>query len=353
MSEKDLPELGKISPEIFEELIYPRLGAASEDVLVGPQSGIDVGIIRVGDQAMAITTDPVFIVPQYGWERAAWFAIHILMSDAVTSGLPLRYLAIDLNLPVDMPKHALETVWSVIDRECKKYGVNIVSGHTARYEGCNYPMVGGASVIAVGPVDSYVSPHLARPGDHVIITKGPAIETTGLFVAALPHLIEEMLGAEFRERAERIFWQMSVVEDARIAVAQGVRDKGVTCMHDATECGIYGALFEVAHASGLGIRVDRDAIVVQPETVTLCRAFGIDPFVCISEGTLVITCRPHTSTGIVEALQVAGIPASLVGEMLGEGEGITIIEEGTERPLEHPKVDPFWAAFGKAIAEHG
>ncbi len=353
MGATELPELGKISPEVFEELIYPRLGAPSSDVLVGPQSGVDVGIVRLGEMAMAMTTDPVFIVPQYGWERAAWFAIHILMSDAVTSGLPLRYLAIDLNLPVDMPKDALETVWSVIDRECKRYGIAIICGHTARYEGCNYPMVGGASVIAIGPLDAYVSPSFARPGDHVIITKGPAIETTGLFVAALPGLIEDMLGEDFRKKAEGIFWQMSVVEDARIAVAQGVRDDGVTCMHDATECGIYGALFEIAHASGLGIRVDRDAIVLQPETIKLCEAFDIDPYVAISEGTLVITCRPHASSRIVSALQEASIPASVVGEMLGEGEELTIVEDGAERPLEHPRVDPFWAAFGKAIAEYG
>ena len=88
MSSAQLPEIGKISPEVFAELIYPRLGAKDDSVLVGPASGVDVGIVRIGDQAVAMTTDPVFIVPQYGWERAAWFAIHILLSDAVTSGLP-------------------------------------------------------------------------------------------------------------------------------------------------------------------------------------------------------------------------------------------------------------------------
>ena len=74
----ELPEIGKISPEIFNELIYPRLGAKSKSVIVGPQHGVDVGIVEIGGKAVALTTDPVFIVPEYGWERAAWFAIHIL-----------------------------------------------------------------------------------------------------------------------------------------------------------------------------------------------------------------------------------------------------------------------------------
>jgi hydrogenase expression/formation protein HypE len=92
----EMPEIGKISPEIFQELIFPRLGASNKNVIVGPQHGVDVGIVRVGDKAMSVTTDPVFIVPEYGWERAAWFAIHIIASDSVTSGLKPTYLSIDL-----------------------------------------------------------------------------------------------------------------------------------------------------------------------------------------------------------------------------------------------------------------
>ena len=83
----EMPEIGKISPEIFTEVIFPRLGAKSCDIIVGPQHGVDVGIVEIGDKAVSFTTDPVFIVPQYGWERAAWFAIHIIISDSVTSGL--------------------------------------------------------------------------------------------------------------------------------------------------------------------------------------------------------------------------------------------------------------------------
>src|SRR4030066_2036465 len=104
----EMPEIGKISPEIFNELIFPRLGARSDKVLVGPQHGVDVGIVEIGDKAVSFTTDPGFIVPEDGWERAAWFAIHILVSDSVTCGLKPCLLAIDLNLPMEMTKEQLE-----------------------------------------------------------------------------------------------------------------------------------------------------------------------------------------------------------------------------------------------------
>ena len=167
MKEK-LPEIGKISQQVFEELIYPRLGAKNPNVLVGPMHGVDTGIIRVGNRALAITTDPVFIVPEYGWKRAAWFAIHILLSDVVTSGLTPRYLAIDFNLPMDITEEQLEIVWKTIHSECRRYGVSVVTGHTARYENCHYPMEGGATIVGVGELDKYVSPRFIRPGESFV-----------------------------------------------------------------------------------------------------------------------------------------------------------------------------------------
>ena len=141
----EMPEIGKISPEIFSELIFPRLGAKSDKIIVGPQHGVDVGIAEIGGKAVSFTTDPVFIVPEYGWEKAAWFAIHIIASDSVTSGLRPKFLSIDLNLPMAMTKKQLEIVWEIIHQECEKMGIAVITGHTARYENCHYPMVGGAT----------------------------------------------------------------------------------------------------------------------------------------------------------------------------------------------------------------
>jgi hydrogenase expression/formation protein HypE len=346
----NLPDIGKISPEVFEELIYPRLGAPNPSILVPPQSGVDVGIVEIGGQAVAMTTDPVFVVPEYGFEKAAWFAIHILLSDLVTSGLPPTYLSIDLNLPMSMTGEQLELLWGVIHEECRKYGTAVICGHTARYDNCHYPMVGGATVVGVGPKDRYVTPALARPGDRIIITKGPAIEAVGLLAAMLPHRIREALGPDLEKRTADLFYKMSVVEDARTAVAAGVRENGVTSMHDATECGIWGGCYELARAAGLGMILDREAIVVEPGIRETCNLFGIqDPFAAISEGTLILSCRPEAAPRIVEGLGLKGIASSVAGELTDESKAIRVVENGVERPLEHPRIDPFWNAFYKAL----
>lgn len=347
-----LPEIGKISGEVFNQLIYPHLGAARPEILVGPQHGVDVGIIQIGKKAVAMTSDPVFIVPEYGFKRAAWFATHILASDVVTSGLPPCYLSIDLNLPLSMTEEELTTLWNTIDEESKKMGMAIVCGHTARYDNCHYPMVGGATVIAVGDIDKYVTPRFAREGDKIIITKGPAIEAAGIFATMFPKHIAKNYGHEFAQEAQNLFYRMSVVEDAMTAVRIGVRDDGISAMHDATECGIWGGLYEIAQAAGLGARIDKSKIVIEDYVQEICDLFDIDPYKSISEGTLIVTCRPHKADHLIHILEENDIKASIVGELIAAKHGILVREDKAEKPLEHPHVDPFWHAFYNALQKH-
>jgi hydrogenase expression/formation protein HypE len=347
-----LPEIGKVSAEIFEEIILPQLGRKRPEVLIGPQNGVDVGVVDIGNgQVMVTTTDPVFVVPPYGWERSAWFAIHILASDAVTSGLAPDYITIDLNLPMPIKREEFELMWNTMHRECDKIGMAVISGHTGRYEGCEYPMIGGATVICIGPQNKYVAPTMAQPGDRVIITKGAAIEASGLFAATYPDKLAEKYGAAFAKEADNIFWQMSVVEDALTAVEAGVRDRGVTAMHDATECGVWGGLAEIAQASNVGLIIDKEKIILQETVKKVCDFFKIDPYSSISEGTLIITCRPREATEIVNRLKDKGILSSTVGEITSREKGLKYFENGHEFELTHPKVDPFWSAFGKAASE--
>jgi hydrogenase expression/formation protein HypE len=343
---------GKITSDVFERLIRRHLGASDEDVLVGPTHGVDVGVVRVADGvAMALTTDPVFIVPAYGWERAAWFAVHILASDAATSGLPLRWMAVDLNLPPEIRDEELEALWRAFSRACRELGIAVVTGHTARYDGCAWPMVGGATCMASGPADAFVTPAMAHPGDLVVVTKGAAIEATALFAATFPQRLADGVGGEVAGAADALFEEMTVVPEARVASEFGLRERGVTSMHDATEGGVIGGLSEVAAASGVGLRIDLGSIPVRPEVRLVCDYVGIDPYVSISEGTLIATVVRDRADAFVAALGAAGISAAVVGEVTDAGSGRVMVTSEGEQPLEHPGLDPFWGAFAEWASE--
>lgn len=344
--------IGKATAELFEQVILRRLGARDEDVLVGPRHGVDVGVVRVAEGvAMALTADPVFVVPAYGWERAAWFAVHILASDAATSGLALRWMGVDLNLPPEITDDDLTALWDAFHRACEGIGIAVVTGHTARYEGCTWPMVGGAVCMASGPEDRFVTPTMARAGDRVIVTKGAAIEATALFAATFPERLATGVGPEVVAAADALFEQMTVVPEATVARTFGLRDRGVTSMHDATEGGVFGGLTEVAAASGLGMRIDLEAIPVRPEVRAVCEHTGMDPYTSISEGTLIATVVSGRAQAFLTALADAGIDAADVGEVVEASRGTVLRTAEGERPLEHPGLDPFWGAFGRWAQE--
>jgi len=350
MNKVEMPQIGKISPEVFDTIIYPHLGAENKNIIIGPKNGVDTGIVDLGNgNVMATTTDPIFIVPEYGFKRAAWFAVHILVSDAVTSGLKPDYITVDFNLPLKMTTDEFTLMWETMDEEFKRMGIAVISGHTAKYAGVDYPMVGGATVICIGKKEEYIGPEFVKEEDDIIITKGAAIEAAGLFIASVPHIIEEKLGREFLDKAEGIFWKMSVVEDALTAIEAGVRDNGVSMMHDATECGVWGGLFEIANTSGKGMRIDKEAIPVDPAIQKVCDLFRIDPYSSISEGTLLITCRKEHSAEVIKKLTEKNIDSAVIGSIMDRDYGMKIVEEGEETELNHPRIDPFWEAFDRAL----
>ena len=345
--------LGKIGGTLLTETVLGRLGAADPEVLAGPRAGVDIGVLRVAPGVvMAVTTDPVFLLPSLGWEQAAWFAVHILASDAATSGLPLRAMSVDLNLPAELSDHDLATLWQAYAGACEELGIAVVSGHTGRYAGCAWPMVGGATCLALGPEDSYITPTMARPGDRVVVTKGAAIEATALLAMSFPDRLRNQVGTDTLAAAQRLVRSMTVVPEARAAAAYGVRDAGVTAMHDATEGGVLGGLYEVAEASGVGLRINQSAIPIRPEVAAVCAAAGIDPYFAISEGTLVATVRSQHAEGLLAALAKANITAADVGEVLTAGAARTILDaDGREVPLTPPRLDPYWEAFARWSAQ--
>jgi hydrogenase expression/formation protein HypE len=340
MKRVNLPKLGKIHPDFFNQHIYHKLGKPDKSVLVKPQNGVDFGVVDLGAQVMVLSTDPFFIAKELGIEKAAWFAVHIIASDVAVSGIAPKYLAIDLNLPPQMTEDELISMWDAVHKECKRLGISVVTGHTARYAGCNYPMVGGATMFGLGSKKKLINP-CAKVGDAIIVSKGPAIETTGLMAAYFPELLEAKYGAVFLKRAQNIFYQMSTVKDASIAASVG----GLTAMHDATECGIWGGLFEIAQHSQVGMVIDLNKIILQEEVRLTCACFGIDPYKSISEGTLLATAHMKKAKFIVAALESAAIPASIVGEVTIRNKGMRVLDGSKSFELRHPRVDPFWGKF--------
>src|SRR5439155_8777031 len=167
--------------ETFERLVAGRLGAERPEVIVGPRIGYDDGIIRIGaGRVMAVTTDPLSLVPALGPEASARLACRLLASDAWTSGIPPAFATCSFHFPPDLPEPTLDAYLAAMHDEWKRLGVAVAAGHTGRYEGCDLTIVGAGTLIGVGDEGRYLSPAFVLPGDRILVTKGCAIEATAI-----------------------------------------------------------------------------------------------------------------------------------------------------------------------------
>jgi hydrogenase expression/formation protein HypE len=340
-------KIGKIDDATFRALILRRLGKRDPTVLVPPAAGVDAGVVDLGGgKVLVIAEDPIFTVPRLPLETFGWFTVHIGASDVAVMGVRPRYMTYSLLLPPETGREDFKTIVESIHRTALDLGIAIVGGHTGFYPGFAAPTIGGITVFAVARKGEYVTPAGARPGDEILLTKGPAIETAGL-LAALRE--EELLAAHpaaLVEKAKSLCFQMSVVEDALTAKAAG----GVTAMHDATEGGVIGGLFEIAAASRVGMEVDEALFIYPDEVRMVCETFGIDPVKAIAEGSLLITSRPGASRGIISRLKRKRIAASVIGRVVADPRRRTLRRrDGSAVPLAIPGQDPFWPAFFKGL----
>ena len=331
-----MSELGKVDREFFDEVIYPHLGADRGDVALGPQHGIDFGVLDVGGRAVVTATDPLSILPQLDFDRAGKFAIDVVLADVAVSGIAPSHLAVSLTLPPEMTDRELASMWRGLSDRTRELGVSVVAGHTARYAGVDYSWIGGATAFGVGDHDDVVRPDGARRGDALVVSTGPAAEVAGLFSTLFPDRLglDESTLATARKRLEDI----ETVRDALAAVDAG----DVTAMHDATEGGILGGLVEMARGAGCRFDVDRSAVPVAEGVLEVCEAIEVDPWHVTSSGTLLVAVAADDAGAVVDALAARGTLAAVVGTV-SEGEGVYLDGDRATPPA----ADPSWAAFAE------
>jgi hydrogenase expression/formation protein HypE len=309
-------ETGKLNWDILQRLIKKNSGAERAEVLKSGSIGEDCAVLKMNDGLIVMSTDPVTAATN----GLGNIALHININDIATTGAEPLGVLVTILAPKGSTFGDIETVMKDISREARLMNVQVMGGHTEVTDAVNRMVV---SLTAVGVVseDELITTSGAKVGDSIIVTKSLCLEGTSIIAKDFPDRSREVLTEEELKEAENYALELSVLKE-------GMLLKGLaSSMHDITEGGVLGALWEMAQASGTGFLVREDLMPVRRVTRKLCESFGLDPLRLISSGSMLIAVRDADEA--VRRLEAAGIAATVIGRVT-EGRGILVAEEEIE-----------------------
>lgn len=322
--------MGKL-PNRFLGRLLAGLDKPGDSLIIPPGVGQDIAAARIdGEEVLVLKSDPITFTA----DSAGTYAVAVNVNDIATSGAAPRWLMVTLLFPPGSCVAEIERVMRDLKRTSETHGLILCGGHTEITDAVTRPVVVG-HVAGTVPRRALVEKSNMRRGDSLLITKGIAIEGTSILARELPERLAGLgVGKEEIARCRDLLTTagVSIVREACIASASG----RITAMHDVTEGGLATAVEELSTAGRHRIRVFRQRIPVLDETARLCRLLDLDPLGLIGSGSLLITCDASASQGVVKSIADAGIPATVIGEVLESGDGIEAVNEKGE-PIEWPR----------------
>jgi hydrogenase maturation factor len=329
--------MGKISMDILKDVVFKNLGAKRDEVVLGPSAGIDGAIVNVGSKSIIASMDPITAAI----ERIGWLAVNVNANDIATFGVRPTFLLSCILLPENAERGTVETISTQMNEAAKDLGIAIIGGHCEVTPRLTSPIVIGCT-LGVSEEGNYVTASGAKSGDKIILTKSVGIEGTAILAWDRESQLKKVMNARMLNKAKGFYDKISVVKDAITAFKTG----GVHAMHDPTEGGLTGGIHEMADASGLGVKIFKEEIRIQPETVKICKFFQVDPLQLIASGSLLVATQPESAEDVVKALKKKGIAAEIIGEFLSSPETrLMIRKNGQVGNLVRPVADHLWRAL--------
>jgi hydrogenase expression/formation protein HypE len=323
-------KIGKVPENVLKRSVINQICTKREEVLLGAGVGEDCAALQLEpDEVMVLSTDPITgTVNDIGK-----LAINITVNDIASAGAQPIGVMLTILLPDGTEEAQLKQMMQQMQEECRISNIQIIGGHTEVTGAVNQPII---SVTGVGKVKKgqLVETRGAKVGDDIVVSKWIGLEGTSIIANQKQKELKERFSIDFIEKAKAFDQYLSVLPESRIAVAHGV-----SAMHDVTEGGIFGALWEMAEASDIGLEIFLKKIPVKQETIEICEFFGINPYELISSGCMLIAAKD--GTGLVHELEKAGIYAVLIGKAT-KGKDRLLFNEEEKRFLEPPKADELY-----------
>ena len=321
---------GKIPEAVLIRSVLKQLHKRRKEVAVGPAVGQDCAALCLEDgEALVLSSDPITGTTK----DIGRFGALVTTNDIAAAGAEPVGIILTMLLPEDTTEAQLKQMISETEESCGKIGVEVIGGHTEITDAVVRPVI---SVTGVGKIrkNRLFTLKSVHEGDDLVVTKWIALEATSILAKEKREELLKHFPDGIVDAASNFDAYLSVIPESKIAM-----EHGMSAMHDVTEGGIFGALWEMGSGSGCGLEADLKKIPIRQESVEICEYFDINPYLSMSSGSMLIASPD--GAGLVKKLKAAGIPASVIGRMTPGND--RIVRNGEEvRYLDKPQTDELY-----------
>ncbi|SFQ40575.1 Hydrogenase maturation factor [Lachnospiraceae bacterium XBB1006] len=326
-------QVGKVPESVLKRSVLKSIKKNRQEVLLGAAVGEDCTALRIpAGEVLVMSTDPITGTAK----DIGSLAIQITANDLASSGAEPLGVMLTVLLPDGCEEAVLKDMMRQMQTHCEALKMQILGGHTEVTKVVNQPVV---SVTGVGKVKEgeLVSTAGVEPGMDILVTKWIGLEGTSILAKEKEAELLKRFSPAFLDGAKAFDQYLSVVPEGMIA-----GKFGVGAMHDVTEGGIFGALWEIAEASGVGLEIELLKIPLKQETIEISEYFGINPYGLMSSGSMLMAAKD--GNGLVLELAKHGIVATIIGKATA-GNDRVLINNDERRFLEPPKTDELYKAL--------
>ena len=308
---------GKI-PNQFLDYLLKKYIQNDKSVIIGPKTGIDCAVLRCTKNILIAKSDPVTLVGK----DTGNYLVNVNVNDiAVMGGVPRWFLTV-LIFPAGTTFPQIEEIFRQISNECKKLGINWVGGHTEI--STNVERVVASGLIFGHPVKKKFKIPKPKKGNALILVKEIGIEGASIIAREKFDTLKKSFSSTFLKKA------MNSVNQPGISVFKESvllwKHFNISAMHDPTEGGISGGIYEMAEAYNVGFEIYKDKLLFYKPALKLSEYFKLSPFGLISSGCILAITTSSEAEKIKNFLMIKRkVKCEIIGKVTDKGKGVNLI----------------------------
>jgi hydrogenase expression/formation protein HypE len=311
---------GRATRELIESVILKHFGRPDER---GLQDHAELAF----EGRLAFTTDSFVVQPLFfpGGDIGK-LAVNGTVNDLSVSGAIPKVLSCGLIIEEGLSRVTLERVMESMATAATEAGVSIVTGDVKVVErGAADQLFINTAGIGVLRENVQIASWRAAVGDAILVS----------------HYLGEH-GAAIVDARGELSLEIPVESDCRplngLITAMLDACPHMHCLRDATRGGIATVLNEFAQDSGVGIRLEEQALPIREVVHGVCEVLGLDPLYLANEGTLIAVVSEAHAAAVLQAMRQhpAGAHAQRIGTVTEKPKGRVLLQTsfGGERVVD-------------------